>query len=263
MTNNSRSTKQIKEVPTPFQDPAGALQGRKGALLFDGHHTAKEPLVHDSFSTGQCEFLTTDDLASTVGTGASPFNGYSVPQIYVPTVENGAPYHTYPALYAFAPTACPGATFDSYVGTDPSPVSNVDQGCIRSDDVVDMNNNVTAYANDYSGIGHTFQTTTYGSTPGLTLDFPMDPAYPLYNGSNSLSGPNPNTNPSFSGRAICPDCGTTFTRPKDLERHAQKHQSGARHQRCVVPGCDYPGNYKKDKLRDHVRRRHPGMQFWG
>lgn len=62
--------------------------------------------------------------------------------------------------------------------------------------------------------------------------------------------------PPTPQRPTCTECNQTFGRPSDLERHAKTHQEGAKVFQCDVKGCKY-GSKRKDKLRDHVRRRHP------
>ena len=56
-------------------------------------------------------------------------------------------------------------------------------------------------------------------------------------------------------RPTCTECNETFGRQSDLERHAKGHQAGSKIFQCQAEGCTY-SNYRKDKLRDHVRRRH-------
>lgn len=60
-------------------------------------------------------------------------------------------------------------------------------------------------------------------------------------------------------RPTCVQCRLSFTRKADLDRHAKIHQAGAKTFRCkVVKGCGY-ASLRKDKLTEHVRRRHPGV----
>lgn len=62
-----------------------------------------------------------------------------------------------------------------------------------------------------------------------------------------------------SSRPTCSRCGKTFGRAADLARHAGKHDPAKRTHRCPVGGCDYMGNYRKDKLINHVKNCHPGV----
>lgn len=59
---------------------------------------------------------------------------------------------------------------------------------------------------------------------------------------------------------VCTTCFRTFKRPSDLERHAKKHRPDSRIHQCPVQGCEYRSNYRKDKLREHVKRCHPGLR---
>ena len=53
----------------------------------------------------------------------------------------------------------------------------------------------------------------------------------------------------------CATCRRPFGRQADLDRHAKKHRADSNVFRCSVAGCGY-SNYRKDKLRDHTKRRH-------
>ena len=57
-------------------------------------------------------------------------------------------------------------------------------------------------------------------------------------------------------RSTCRTCRKSFSRPSDLNRHAKKHQPGARIYTCSVAGCDYEGSYRKDKLTAHEKNCH-------
>ena len=57
-------------------------------------------------------------------------------------------------------------------------------------------------------------------------------------------------------RPQCSTCNTTFKRASDLARHEKKHQA-RRAFKCLVPGCNFKGSYRKDKLDAHVRSCHP------
>ena len=56
-------------------------------------------------------------------------------------------------------------------------------------------------------------------------------------------------------RLRCSTCNTTCKRATDLTRHEKKHQPDRRF-RCSVPGCNFKGAYRKDKLDAHVKSRH-------
>ena len=64
--------------------------------------------------------------------------------------------------------------------------------------------------------------------------------------------------PPVPQRPLCTQCNQPFSRQSDLDRHAKKHQPGPKEFKCNVQGCKYE-SHRKDKLREHVRRRHPGM----
>lgn len=59
-------------------------------------------------------------------------------------------------------------------------------------------------------------------------------------------------------RPTCPTCTRSFSRQADLRRHAKMHQVGPKTFCCKVKDCGY-GTHRKDKLGEHVRRRHPAL----
>lgn len=61
-------------------------------------------------------------------------------------------------------------------------------------------------------------------------------------------------------RPTCPQCAQSFTRKADLDRHAKKYGDDGDRYFCAVEGCAYGGSHRKDKLVEHVRRRHPGVR---
>jgi len=61
---------------------------------------------------------------------------------------------------------------------------------------------------------------------------------------------------AISSRAKCTHCQKTFSRKADLQRHAQKHQSGEPQFQCGVKGCDYGGSHRLDKMGSHIKNRH-------
>ena len=74
-------------------------------------------------------------------------------------------------------------------------------------------------------------------TPDATHDIDLDLAPPL---------------------PTCAKCNKSFTRNADLDRHAKKDQPDAKVFRCGVVGCTFD-NYRKDKVSEHIRRRHGGV----
>ena len=59
-------------------------------------------------------------------------------------------------------------------------------------------------------------------------------------------------------RFQCVHCLQTFGRRGDMARHTKKHEA-ATAILCPVNGCEYPGNYRKDKVNQHIKNKHPGV----
>ena len=93
-----------------------------------------------------------------------------------------------------------------------------------------------------------------GSNPGLLTATPYIPPV------DPAAAEPPATAPG--SRQICPVCQKTFGRLSDLKRHAAKHCAGPRKFNCPATGCRYKGDKgftKKDKMKDHVKNKHPGI----
>ena len=56
----------------------------------------------------------------------------------------------------------------------------------------------------------------------------------------------------------CVHCGAQFRRNPDLRRHLRSHDPTKRVYHCHVPKCSYKGSYRRDKLADHLEKRHTG-----
>ena len=67
--------------------------------------------------------------------------------------------------------------------------------------------------------------------------------------------------PNSTARFPCATtgCERTFARAGNMRRHARKHDPAAERFPCQVAGCKYTGAKafaRKDKLADHVKKRH-------
>ena len=65
-------------------------------------------------------------------------------------------------------------------------------------------------------------------------------------------------NPSAVQEHQCQQCGARFRRAPDLRRHLDSHDPDKRNP-CSVEGCSYKGTYRRDKMSEHMRKRHPGV----
>ena len=74
----------------------------------------------------------------------------------------------------------------------------------------------------------------------------------------------PTDSPHADGRIACPLRPVTLKRRADFRRHMLQHQQGARKHVCPVTECnrqDIRGFTRKDKLREHVRAKHPNVSI--
>lgn len=152
--------------------------------------------------------------------------------------NNGLAFPNAPYPYNWEEAAAPGPT-DYYVGTgfqDPDP----------SFPMMDS-----------------YPTSTTGNSyyqhqlPAPITDAPFGAAFEP---PNAVSTANNGVIPVYSvheapPRPTCTNCNRSFGRQADLDRHAKKHQADPNAFRCAVAGCGY-SSYRKDKLNEHVRRRH-------
>ena len=79
----------------------------------------------------------------------------------------------------------------------------------------------------------------------------------------NMSNPRPTAptplDEDHQNKSICSTCGQSFSRFRDLERHARKHQPEMRIYLCNVQGCEYKGSYRKDKRDAHVKTCHSSV----
>ena len=111
------------------------------------------------------------------------------------------------------------------------------------------NNNNTS--SPYAANSH--KACSYGGMEGAAQT-----SQPILDDGTNLTAPSANTGRQrvMKPRPVCKTCHKSFSRPSDLDRHARKHQPGARIHTCSVPGCDYEGSYRKDKLTAHMKNCH-------
>ena len=59
---------------------------------------------------------------------------------------------------------------------------------------------------------------------------------------------------------LCSRCGKAFVAAKDMHRHEKIHDKASRHLLCNIMGCRYGhiGFARKDHLKRHIEKRHPG-----
>ncbi|MCJ1451643.1 hypothetical protein MMC28_001983 [Mycoblastus sanguinarius] len=113
--------------------------------------------------------------------------------------------------------------------------------------------------NNFSSVNNLGSMTSNGQVvpitgvPSQNFSFPLGMASTPAHAMSNVSLPAA----ANGGRPACTQCGRTFGRVSDLERHAKKHDPGMRIYGCHVEGCEYEGSYRKDKLDAHVKGRHP------
>ena len=130
-----------------------------------------------------------------------------------------------------------------------------------------MGNNSTTLANDTMPM--TYSASLNDTLPGnYNMDSLLSTSTPGLPQGNSVADialgststpPNARNN---MNRVTCTLCNKVYARTADLNRHFRTHDPNAKKHGCPAPGCKYAGNNgfpRRDKLRDHVRARHPGM----
>lgn len=74
-----------------------------------------------------------------------------------------------------------------------------------------------------------------------------------------------NSMDATAGKAVdtddktCNICNRHFGRAPDLRRHLRSHDPTERIYHCHIPGCTYKGSYRLDKLADHIKKLHSGI----
>ena len=112
--------------------------------------------------------------------------------------------------------------------------------------------------NNHNSTSSPYASNSYTADSSGDMERMAETSQPILNDGTNLTAPSANTGRQrvMKPRPICKTCHKSFSRPSDLDRHAKKHQPGARIHMCSVPGCDYEGSYRKDKLTAHVKNCH-------
>ncbi len=178
---------------------------------------------------------------------AAPFTNSNPPHFTGSAFAATAPYNdnialpTAPSPYAMSPAVPTGPTHP-HLGAS---IQYPDLSFPMTDPFTTANN-----SNGYHG---PLPATSFTTQWGASLDSPnmvhaTDNAFPFPAEIGEAPQPRP----------TCTTCNRSFGRQGDLVRHAKKHLAGPKAFPCAVAGCPY-ANDRKDKLRDHHRRRHPGV----
>ncbi len=154
--------------------------------------------------------------------------------------NNSTAFPTAPTPYALSPAVATGPTHP-HLGAGyqyPDPL-------FRITDPFTTTNNSNSYHSHLPANG-------FNNQLGAAIDSPM-----LHAAANPFAFPG-EIGEAAPRRPTCTTCNRSFGRQGDLIRHAKKHLAGPKAFPCAVAGCPY-ANDRKDKLRDHYRRRHPGV----
>ena len=171
-----------------------------------------------------------------------PFSGSGL-QYADPTLPMMGPFAA-DAAYNSG-NANPGAPWGPTAPTDFTDLFS-DSGLQYADLTLPM---MSPFAADANGIGNDYQggiTAPSFNTPlEATVDLPKTP-HATHDSDLDLASQGP----------TCATCNESSTRKADRDRHALMHQ--AARFRCGIVGCAVK-NYRKDKVSDHIRRRHGGV----
>ena len=112
--------------------------------------------------------------------------------------------------------------------------------------------------NSYNSTSSPYATNSHTVHSTEDMERVAETSQPTIVNGTSLTAPSANTGRHrvMKPRSTCKTCRKSFSRPSDLDRHAKKHQPGARIYTCLVARCDYEGSYRKDKLTAHVKNCH-------
>ena len=123
---------------------------------------------------------------------------------------------------------------------------------------VTMNHNFYPMPNSYNSTNSPYAVNSHATYSSGDMEAVAETSQPTLADGNNLTALSANTGRQrvMKPRSTCKTCRKSFTRPSDLNRHAKKHQPGARIYTCSVAGCDYEGSYRKDKLTAHEKNCH-------
>ena len=123
---------------------------------------------------------------------------------------------------------------------------------------VTMNHSFYPIPNSHNSTSSPYATNSHTVHSTEDMERVAETSQPTIVNGTSLTAPSANTGRHrvMKPRSTCKTCRKSFSRPSDLDRHAKKHQPGARIYTCSMAGCDYEGSYRKDKLTAHVKNCH-------
>lgn len=121
-----------------------------------------------------------------------------------------------------------------------------------------VNHSFCPIPNSYNSTSSPYTANSHTAYSSREMEGVAETSQPILDDGTNLTAPSANTGRQrvMKPRPVCKTCRKSFSRPSDLDRHAKKHQPGAKIHTCSVPGCDYEGSYRKDKLTAHVKNCH-------
>lgn len=204
-----------------------------GSLAAPGNYSHANLWIPAPYDTHTCAPFVNSNTSpltgSTFAAGAAYDDGFALPTALDP--------------YSWGGTAVGQGPMDEYIGAGfhyPYP-SLSSMTSFPADADTD--------GNAYHGLlpANSFDTAQWGAAvepPQAPLVVENSPSAPI---ATAPAAPPP--------RPACAICTRSFGRQGDLDRHAKIHQAGSRVFACAVAGCGY-SSYRKDKLNEHVQRRH-------
>ena len=182
---------------------------------------------------------------------------HSVSGLTTPYVRDGGPWASLSPGFSISVPSVSGLTA-AYVSDDRPWASLGPDFSNPHAPQVTVNHSFYPTSNSYNSTSSPYAANSYTADSSGDTGRMAETSQPILDDGTNLTASSANASRQrvMKPRPVCKTCRKSFSRPSDLDRHAKKHQPGARIHMCSVPGCDYEGSYRKDKLTAHVKNCH-------